>query len=114
MWKATVIAQTDPEIKFEAWHGDSAVAGLLCCAKWLGWDLQSQNNKPTETYPMSTENENQTNSPVTSPDSAFLVQRASAGGMTGGGRHGIPETWEQADFFNGAVERINTPNRKET
>lgn len=40
-WKATIIAQSQPEIRFEAWDYDSAVASLLCCAKWLGRDLQN-------------------------------------------------------------------------
>ncbi len=39
-WKATIIAQTNPEIKFEAWDEDPAVAGLKCCAAWMGRELR--------------------------------------------------------------------------
>jgi hypothetical protein len=59
--------------------------------------------------------------------SALLVQKASAGGMTGGRRGGsriphcpamlsiggivwtspLPETDQQADFYNGSADRIN-------
>lgn len=38
LWKATMVVQSNPEIKVEAWHEDSAAAGLICCAKWMGYD----------------------------------------------------------------------------
>ena len=41
-WKATIIAQREPEIRFEAWDDDGAIAGLMCVAKWCGRDLQSK------------------------------------------------------------------------
>ena len=84
---------------------------------------------------MDIENASQLNARVpspASPGSAILVQLASAGGMTGGRRGGssiahrpallsiggliwqspLPDTREQADFFNGAAERINSPNAR--
>lgn len=38
-YRATIITQRDPEIRFDAWADDPALAGLLCCAKWMGHDL---------------------------------------------------------------------------
>lgn len=38
-WKATIIIQQEPEIKFEAWDDYGSIAGLLCVAKFCGRDI---------------------------------------------------------------------------
>lgn len=42
LWRATIIAQTNPEVRFDAWDEDPAVAALIACGKWMGRDLASE------------------------------------------------------------------------
>jgi len=43
-FKATIIAQSEPEIKFEAWDDDPVISILKCLAKWRGIDMQNAEN----------------------------------------------------------------------
>lgn len=40
--KATIIAQKEPEIRYEAWADRSATAALLCIAQWSGSKLHAE------------------------------------------------------------------------
>lgn len=38
-WRSTIIAQREPELRFDAWDDDPAIASLMVCAKWMGRDM---------------------------------------------------------------------------
>jgi hypothetical protein len=41
-WKATIIAQRVPEIRFEAWDEEGPTAALLAVAKYLGRPMTAE------------------------------------------------------------------------